>query len=398
MPQAQRPEAAVDPEGGITVRLTLGGGAVRAVAVVSRRPLQAVRVLAGKPAAEAPGMARRLFAVCGHAQGLAAAAALETAQGRAPSAATRAAREAVLQAETAREHITRILLGWSRWLGRGPEPEAVVRGRRLPGLMEAAAFPEAGRPTAAAQAAGGWETVADELETLLGEAVLGARPEAFLDLGTAADLDAFARAGAAPGPAFLRHLLDTGRARLGAAPADPLPALALAELEEALGGADGAGFAARPQWRGRPRETGPLARAWEAPPVAAAREAFGCGVLTRSVARLAELAGAPATLRRLAAEGPAGAAGAAAPRPGVGLATVEAARGLLVHRLLLDGDRLADYRILAPTEWNFHPDGCLARGLRGAPAVAEEDAREAAELLVEAVDPCVGYRVEVAHA
>jgi Ni,Fe-hydrogenase I large subunit len=44
---------------------------------------------------------------------------------------------------------------------------------------------------------------------------------------------------------------------------------------------------------------------------------------------------------------------------GCGLARVETARGTLLHRVELDGDRVARYAIVAPTEWNFHPQGAF---------------------------------------
>ena len=44
-----------------------------------------------------------------------------------------------------------------------------------------------------------------------------------------------------------------------------------------------------------------------------------------------------------------------------------------------------DYRVLAPTEWNFHPDGALARAVA---ALAPDDL-DAARLLAAAYDPCV---------
>jgi Ni,Fe-hydrogenase I large subunit len=82
---------------------------------------------------------------------------------------------------------------------------------------------------------------------------------------------------------------------------------------------------------------------------------------------------------------------------GAGIAWTEMARGLLVHWVQLEpsptGLRVADCRVLAPTEWNFHPRGLLARtlaGLRGADAAAQ-----AARAAV-AFDPCVEFSVDAA--
>jgi Ni,Fe-hydrogenase I large subunit len=73
---------------------------------------------------------------------------------------------------------------------------------------------------------------------------------------------------------------------------------------------------------------------------------------------------------------------------------VDAARGLLAHRVELREGVLRDYRILAPTEWNFHPQGPLARGLLGA---SGPDLEWRAALLASSLDPCVPYRIEVMH-
>jgi Ni,Fe-hydrogenase I large subunit len=77
---------------------------------------------------------------------------------------------------------------------------------------------------------------------------------------------------------------------------------------------------------------------------------------------------------------------------------VETARGLLVHRVRIAEGRVADYRIVAPTEWNFHPQGALARGLVGMGAGNAIALKRQALLAVQALDPCVACSVEIAHA
>ena len=78
---------------------------------------------------------------------------------------------------------------------------------------------------------------------------------------------------------------------------------------------------------------------------------------------------------------------------GHGDGAVETARGRLTHRVRLDGGRIADYRIAAPTEWNFAADGPLARGLVG--AVADAGLEERAGMLVAALDPCVASTIVI---
>jgi coenzyme F420-reducing hydrogenase alpha subunit len=86
-------------------------------------------------------------------------------------------------------------------------------------------------------------------------------------------------------------------------------------------------------------------------------------------------------------------------RQGTGLAWVQTARGLLVHRAELDeSGNVRDYRIVAPTEWNFHPAGACVHGLTGMAAVSTDEARHYAELMVQSLDPCVAYEIEVCNA
>jgi len=129
------------------------------------------------------------------------------------------------------------------------------------------------------------------------------------------------------------------------------------------------------------------------------QERFGNTVGTRITARLVELARWLLELR----------AGDAAPVPpprvlsvplgnGEGLAAVETARGMLLHRARLVDQHVADYQIVAPTEWNFHPAGALATGLLGLESSDDVQLQGAARLAVHALDPCVAFRVEADHA
>ena len=77
---------------------------------------------------------------------------------------------------------------------------------------------------------------------------------------------------------------------------------------------------------------------------------------------------------------------------------MQTARGLLLHRVTVRDGRVADYAIVAPTEWNFHPDGALARGLDGLTGEDIDMIERRTRLAVQALDPCVGCRVEVEHA
>jgi coenzyme F420-reducing hydrogenase alpha subunit len=82
--------------------------------------------------------------------------------------------------------------------------------------------------------------------------------------------------------------------------------------------------------------------------------------------------------------------------PGEGFAAVDSARGRLYHRVKLDGGgRIEDYAIVAPTEWNFHPDGPFARRMLGVRIGAGIEARRRVERLAFVFDPCIGVGAEI---
>ena len=80
--------------------------------------------------------------------------------------------------------------------------------------------------------------------------------------------------------------------------------------------------------------------------------------------------------------------------PGIGRALVETARGILMHEIVLDGERVADYLIVAPTEWNFHPQGALANHLLGQAAGDRDALQQYVARTVAALDPCVPFELE----
>ncbi len=124
----------------------------------------------------------------------------------------------------------------------------------------------------------------------------------------------------------------------------------------------------------------------------------GPSPFSRLIARLVEipqlfadlLAEAPSRQRRVQGLSPA---------RGVGVGWVQNARGLLLHQVTLDAQgAISTYRIVAPTEWNFHPAGPCVQGLTGRAVASQDEARACTEWLVQALDPCVSHQIEVDHA
>ena len=341
--------------------------------VHSTRPDLAAALTRGRPAADLPALLAGVFTLCGHAHRSTARRAIAAVRGE-PVDALLAERQA-LQAATAREHLLRIAHDWPRQLDGVAIGSATAELRGCPLWRETA-------PLAERLAA---------LPAWLEREWLGEPVGAWLEHHAGDPQHALAwceaRRGTSAVAALLwRHRADAIAAQAPARPLDLLaaPAATMPLLAEHLAGRPR--FCAEPDWHGDAAETGPWTRALgRCAPVPD-------NAWMRLIARLADLLqlAQPAGARRLAH-------GAIALGQHAAIAWTETARGLLVHRVQLDaaGERVADCRVLAPTDWNFHPRGTLARALvplRGARALAQ------ARCLAAAFDPCVECRIETVGA
>lgn len=361
------------------VRLSVASGRVERAEARSERPRIAGRLFDGRGAGEAEPLAGSLFAICGRAQSIAAAAAVEAAVGRVATAPILAARETRLAAEVVQEHLGRLLVDWPKLAGLAPQVSHYAKARALLAPMLAASPGDSRREEAMALNA--WA-----------QAILfGVSAADFLTLDRIAAFANWVRA-AGTAPAALALAVVERHARLGACETGLLGKADGAMVEAIAAALEGEpGFEDAPHWKGEPRETGPLARFASHPLLVDAVETFGQGVGSRLVARLLETAAALDDLANGRGE-----RHGSVRRGECGVGWAETARGLLVHRTRVADGRLADYRIVAPTEWNFHPDGAFARGARG---LADDGELETdARWIVGSLDPCVGVRYEVARA
>ncbi len=171
--------------------------------------------------------------------------------------------------------------------------------------------------------------------------------------------------------------------------------MAFAELEKEFIDGSADQFVELPDWQGRPRETSPLSRQQGTPLLDALTDDGNAGLLVRVIAAVTELAATSRDVLAILDGGLEPGVEAARVAPGTGIAQVEAARGRLVHRAIVEDEVVASYRIVAPTEWNFHPGGVVSRVLGSLAGDDREGARNQADLFVTLMDPCVAHSVEV---
>jgi Ni,Fe-hydrogenase I large subunit len=364
----------VAAEGKLHIETVWDGSAVSAVSIRSSRPQGAGRMLQSRMLQDAVAAVPRLFGICRRAQGVAAAMAAEAALGTAVADTARAARKRIVLGEIIHESLWRMLLDWPAQAGLAPRVQAMAAMRSaFGGLADEVA----------------WSSMLHVLRELLRREVLGCDPEQWLELESPQALEAWCSDAGTVVARAMHGFVRCGNFAAGGVGLMPRPGEAwLREVAEAM---RGEGFAQQPAWRGEPLETGALARQWRHPLLQALPDTEGHSVFARLAARLIELA------RLAAGDGGEEWFGSLPLGEGAGLAWVETVRGLLLHRIASDGERVLQYRIVAPTEWNFHAGGALVRGLAGMRAASVEEARRRTEWLVQSLDPCVACEITLMH-
>lgn len=374
----------MNPEGELTVRIDCADQRVRRVGVTSSRSGLPPRLVRGKAATDVQRLVPLLFSICNRAQGAAAMAAISAAQGMPASRAdvARQAREVML--ETLQETVWRLLIDWPKAMGEAAlvPPVALVR-------QAANAVTDDGVTLDALLAV---------VDAVLAEHVYGEAADAWLAATDLQALDWWVNTGATLPARLLRRLRDEmpglGLSRVALMPDATLDNLTRSVLGELDLDAD---YVRVPRWDGRPAETGALARQAVAPLVRQFLQREGQTAATRFVARLVELATLVDLLRLRSADRLAPVRSHALAF-GTGLGLAETARGLLLHRARVEHGLVTDYRIVAPTEWNFHPAGALAQGLHDRRAEDAGRLELEARTVVQSLDPCVACRVEITHA
>lgn len=317
----------------LLLTVTCARGHVVDAGIVNDRPM-VMRLLIGRLAEDIPTIVSGLFAICRQAQGAAARLAVDVARGS-PAILTTGERQSIV-VEAIKEHLRRILVDWPGFLRLPPDVETYVE------LFKA------------------------------------------LDRG---DLEAVRSwLGTARFHPLFDALADVDQTDTGSLPGDfpTVPTTSARDWLDRLGGVPDDVFCRFPTWDGTPAETGGLARQGNNPEVRAFQE--------KKAPLSARLAALCADVRAWGnGAGPADFADACCGGSNIGLARVETARGILIHGVQLDqAGRVSAYGIVAPTEWNFHPNGAFktqAMRFSGSPKDLDRPLRA----LALALNPCVSF-------
>ena len=174
-----------------------------------------------------------------------------------------------------------------------------------------------------------------------------------------------------------------------------LPNLSSTEVMNIYSGQLDNEFAAMPHYGEKPMETGSLAWAQHASLLQAILSKRPARLLARLIARIDDLLDSAEALSQ---GNLTGRVQSVSLNNESGLSVVRTARGMLLHHVQINSDRIKEYLIVAPTEWNFHPLGALVSGLTGLMENDEKRLMEIVKFFVLSLDPCVEYEIEIYHA
>lgn len=352
------------------------GKTVLRAEVKSTRP-QAYRLLTGKSPEAVVQLLPLLFSVCGKAQQAAAMAAVSVAQGHAiPQIAMLERRVAC---EAMQEHLWKLLLDWPKLLGLPQQQEQFVHWH---GALNAIA---SGRGDAE-------DLLAELYRILLGAtATEWKHPDSYSKLVEWLNT----KQGLLAPIISALELKESGLNFAGEQEACSfLPAWTASDLWQIYTGRFDPEFAVLPQHDGKPMETGALAHNQHKLLLQDVLRQQPARLLARLIARLIDLLDSATAL---AHGNIAGHVQGISAGEGAGLSVVQTARGMLLHHVRIKTGRIEEYLIVAPTEWNFHPQGALT-GLIGLQESDKARLMETVELFVLSLDPCVEYEIEVSHA
>jgi hypothetical protein len=334
------------------------------VDIRQQRPAIA-RALLGLPVEAALERIPTLLPICGAAQAVAGAGAVAAARRQAPEPDQQRRNDNALWQEQALASAWRLTVDWPDLLGEARQMAALKRVYQAPGARE--------RGVALAQLVPGLDKIAG------------------VD-----DLLDWVRGSDCPAARVIRLARDT---TADSAPEPPVAGLGTAGWQQAASVA----LSREPfdplDPAGGPLEVGPLAMGRD-PLAEELKAGMGSTVVSRLLAQLLDVRAVVETL----AANPEYTAGAQAgawspPAPdgvdGVhgeircGMGSAITARGPVFHRVVLApaGDTVADWRVLAPTDWHFAPGGPVAGKLA---ALAPPSPQRVA-LLVASYDPCAPW-------
>ncbi len=397
-------------EGFLDIQLTMNGSGRNDVEIRSSRPVHASRVFHGKSVNESLSMLPLLFNICGVAQACAGVRACEQALSLEVPLHMEQVRDKLVNMETLREHLWRIFLDWPVLLDKQLLDKQLLDEQSFKQPLQTLEMSEiikyqqdhrklltaGSNPFLLGQDIPFVRTEncqpIRKLSQLLEKSIFAMSPAKWLEIDSLEKLQYWFESSETIAAQFLKKIhqnqwQDLGRNNIKGLL--PLETEAL-DIDTLYAQFENENFVKQPLWHNKCYETSSLTRV-DSPLLQLLHRQWGNGLMSRLVARLTEMAQIVMDLLD-SAENPVSAMSQErCDIQGSGIGVVSAARGLLIHHVGVEQEQIKKYQIVAPTEWNFHPQGVVTQSLASLPGDLEQINIQA-DLLINAIDPCVGYK------
>ncbi len=387
-------------EGEIKISVVARSGQVEAVSITSTRPLHITKLFAGKSIDSVADIMNAIYHLCNTAHRFAFLRLLDESTVIKLSQNEIQAYELLLDLETIREHCFSIASKWSQDTDNIVDTN-IINLLAILKEISATLFVNTDPLSLADKELQSFNSIDKlilKLEQQLQNLLIGSKNNAefvFTDMDSFND---WLKVGKSKSVTFLNYLQQHQLNEIGNVEVSHLPDLDLQEVSILL---NNDAYIQRPSYQDTTCETTPYSRQSKHQFIKQLVNVHGNGVLTRAVSQLLEvfelLNKVKRNYRNIESENisyniqfPVLATSA--------LVQLEAARGRLVHQLCIENEKIKTYQILAPTEWNFHPEGILNHMIKSLNFTDKEDLISKVRLLVNAIDPCVGYSIEVDYA
>ena len=387
-------------EGEIKISVVARSGQVESVSITSTRPLHITKLFAGKSIDSVADIMNALYQLCNTAHRFAFLRLLDESAVITLSQNEIQAYKLLLDLETIREHCFSIASKWSQDTDNLVDTNII---NLLATLKEinSTLFANTDALSLADKELQSFNSIDEliiKLDQQLQNLLIGSKNNSesiFTDMNS---FNNWLQVGKSKSVIFLNYLQQHRLNKIGDVKVSHLPDLNLQEVSTLL---NNDAYIQHPSYQEITCETTPYSRQSKHQFIKQLVNAHGNGVLTRAVSQLLEvfelLHKVKHDYRDIESENisyniqlPVLETSA--------LVQLEAARGRLVHQLSIENEKIKTYQILAPTEWNFHPEGVLNHMIKSLNFTDKEDLIKRVRLLVNAIDPCVGYSVEVDHA
>ena len=364
--------------------------------IESTRPLQASKLFTGKSITQTLTTLPLLFNICSKAQTVTALRAIESATQSPPSKQTESTREALITLENLREQTLRVVMDWPSAINEQAENQLLSHislgiNQLMQSLDPSSTLTYKSKASTPINNKTHNMTLWQSFSKTLSQSIFGSSAQYWLEnISQDEQLEHWADKQQTQTARFIHWLNQKEWKHAGTSTIEHIPSINDNDLLNKLTKQDQT-FTSQPSWNNQCYELSWYSRKYNRQQCAENKQNHN-GIYNRMTARLKEIADLITRLDSFFIdESDLDTTESAV----TGMAHSEAARGRLTHYVEVENDKINKLVILAPTEWNFHPSGVAVNSLNNLDASSTTELRQQAELLIHAIDPCVGYQLQI---